>query len=462
MIEVQCTSCHTRYRIDEQVLPDGLPTFKCSRCGHVFSFEPRKSRPDRHNDASNAEAGDELAGGAPDRAPTQQAVAAAAHPPRNESRSENGLTGVASDSPEAGPEAAWARSQPHQERAPATNGQSLPHEPEPVPAPDESRLANTAAAAESQSSRPSASPQTGQPSSMPFTGGDGNAPPGDNLSFDFADEEPAPDRSRYLNSSRRQRQEEQPARADDRWEVGEDDSTAQAEISPGSSLTDEQPARRRRKVRADDLEVPFPDNAGLVDEAQAPIYNRAMTHSAGFFLVLILLIGAAFGALALLIHRVPGGSATALSYLPLIGDRFVPATTPAKLVALRDVSAVYQPNKQGQRTLVISGSAENVGTNSLSIVQLTAALRDGQRRLMASQAVYCGNNVSAGMISQMTPHEIEFFQRLEPAKSFILGPSASCRFVAVFLNPPATAHAYDVSVSQAVSEAAPAVDEPAS
>ncbi len=44
MIEVQCTSCHTRYRIDEQVLPEGLPTFKCSRCGHVFSCEPRKSR----------------------------------------------------------------------------------------------------------------------------------------------------------------------------------------------------------------------------------------------------------------------------------------------------------------------------------------------------------------------------------------------------------------------------------
>lgn len=42
MIEVQCTSCHTRYRIDEQVLPEGTPTFKCSRCGHVFSVDPRR------------------------------------------------------------------------------------------------------------------------------------------------------------------------------------------------------------------------------------------------------------------------------------------------------------------------------------------------------------------------------------------------------------------------------------
>src|SRR5882757_6043178 len=40
MTEIQCTSCHTRYRIDERVLPDDTPTFKCSRCGHVFNADP--------------------------------------------------------------------------------------------------------------------------------------------------------------------------------------------------------------------------------------------------------------------------------------------------------------------------------------------------------------------------------------------------------------------------------------
>src|ERR1700740_2148806 len=44
MIEIQCTSCHTRYRIDERVLPDDTPTFKCSRCGHVFTAEPMRQR----------------------------------------------------------------------------------------------------------------------------------------------------------------------------------------------------------------------------------------------------------------------------------------------------------------------------------------------------------------------------------------------------------------------------------
>src|SRR5579872_6926444 len=40
MIEIQCSSCHTRYRIDERVLPPETPTFKCSRCGHVFTTDP--------------------------------------------------------------------------------------------------------------------------------------------------------------------------------------------------------------------------------------------------------------------------------------------------------------------------------------------------------------------------------------------------------------------------------------
>src|SRR5258708_12305002 len=44
MIEIQCTSCHTRYRIDERVLPDDTPSFKCSRCGHVFNAAPMPAK----------------------------------------------------------------------------------------------------------------------------------------------------------------------------------------------------------------------------------------------------------------------------------------------------------------------------------------------------------------------------------------------------------------------------------
>src|ERR1700752_4451626 len=54
MIEIQCTSCQTRYRIDERILPEDTPTFKCSRCGHVFSAEPREKSSPRRAGAQKA------------------------------------------------------------------------------------------------------------------------------------------------------------------------------------------------------------------------------------------------------------------------------------------------------------------------------------------------------------------------------------------------------------------------
>jgi hypothetical protein len=110
---------------------------------------------------------------------------------------------------------------------------------------------------------------------------------------------------------------------------------------------------------------------------------------------------------------------------------------------------------------VITGSAENVGMNPLGTVQLSAALRDSGHHSLAAHAVYCGNDLSATMISQMTPHEIEFFQKLEPSRAFNLQPLASCRFVVVFIDPPSALSSYDVSVSQAVPEGAQNAPEPA-
>jgi len=478
MIEVQCTSCHTRYRIDEQVLPEGLPTFKCSRCGHVFTFDPRKSRLDGQNEsatpkpraAATSTRDSSARAGRPPEAqvpPANAGTMARSESPSSSQNSEaadnSGNSGRSSADgtlprfesiPVEGEEPANRRDQPER---PALESQPLPR--------DEPDPAGMMAAPQPASPPQLRAKQAEKFYSRLFAGKDPDAASGANLSFDFADEEPALDQARFTRRGRREGQATEPPHRDsERWEVGDDGSTSKAARPRDNDplAEEETPRPARRQMRTSETEPQFIDDTRFVDEEEAPVYNRAMTHSARFFLLLIFLVGLGFGALTLLIQGAPGSSSAVLSYLPLIGDRFVVAATPAKLVALRDVYAVYQHGKEGQKTLVISGTAENVGTASLRIVQLTAALRDAEHRSLASQAVYCGNSVSAGMIGQMTSHEIEFFQKLEPARSFTLEPSASCRFVAVFMNPPSVAHAYDVSVSQAVPGAAPNVEEPAS
>jgi predicted Zn finger-like uncharacterized protein len=474
MIEVHCTSCHTRYRIDEQVLPEGLPTFKCSRCGHVFSFEPRRSRLGGQNGSPVPQFGgaDELSGEsfAPDmRFPKDEKVLASA-----------ALRASSVDSRRAGTAADSTFSGQLPERAPASHLEShaaLDEEPDQnkveseasgfeqrFASATESNRADTISAPQpAPSPRPGAQ-QAGKLETPLFTSGTiTSAPAGENLTFDFADEEPELDQVRFSRKARHSNQMAEQARPDsDGWEVGDDESISRMVRSiPAETRFREKPGRRsRRKIRVADDEPEFTDDVSLADEGVAPVYNRAMTHSARFFLLLILLAGLIFCAMTMLIHGAPATSSVALSHLPLVGERFAIPATPAKLVALRDVDAIYQHSKEGHLALVIRGTAENVGANSLRKVQLTAALRDGQRHSLAAQAVYCGNSVSSGMVSQMTPHEIEFFQKLEPAGTFALEPSASCHFVAVFMNPPGTAHSYDVSVSQAVPGEPPDEGDP--
>jgi predicted Zn finger-like uncharacterized protein len=462
MIEVQCTSCHTRYRIDEQVLPEGLPTFKCSRCGHVFSCEPRKSRPD-----------------APAMSETQPSFAgkpSSAAPPA-ESSSPNELNVQNEDD---------ARQETAHDAFPP--GGSLPPSTEPIP--------GDGAAASSEPPSPAAKPAEQSAHNASRTAGESagapqsevspqqqarqaeqfysrlladkkpDSQPDENLSFDFAEEEPAFDEAKLASQNKR-RAEQPPreaARFSDEWAVGDEEAPV-PDLAP---VEPEQPpaetplsAPGRKRGRSKTEEPQFGAEANFVDESQAPVYNRAATHSARFFLTLVLLVGIAFGVITMLIHNAPASAAVLLGHLPFVGERFALPVTPARLVALRDVSAAYQRSKDAHTALVITGTAENVGMNPLGTVQLSAALRDSEHRSLASRAVYCGNDLSATMIGQMTPHEIEFFQKLEPSRAFNLQPLASCRFVVVFIDPPSALSSYDVSVSQAVPEGAQNTPEPA-
>jgi hypothetical protein len=266
-----------------------------------------------------------------------------------------------------------------------------------------------------------------------------DAPSGENLAFDFNDE--------AHDTAQDAPQPDEPPRYDDSWQVGEPDE------EPAAPRTARPKARSTpREIEMTRRRGPAPDIAAdeyIMDDEAAPVYNRGVTRSSRFFLFLFLLVALGYGALTLFIRSAPAAAADMLSRLPLIGERFVLPITPARLVALRDVHTQYLRTRGGYNALVITGIAENVSESPLHAIQIAAALRDSATRSLGGQAVYCGNNLSLKTVSQMTPHEIEFFEKLDPPKTFRLDPAATSPFAIVFVNPPANVKQFDISVAKA-------------
>jgi predicted Zn finger-like uncharacterized protein len=409
MVDIQCSSCNTRYRIDERVLPQDTPTFKCSRCGHVFSLEPRAMQP-------------------------------------------------------AAPEVTPKPDQPKLRPAPKAQAPRAPREPEAGASAAESRPEPTSAFASEQPRRPDkgpviASEATSQPERRRMIDPEPTSEP-DPLARPFADrgEEPEPGEEHAFDFDVEDHEHaaspDDATTESDEWEVGESDSHLHFRSEPGdrsargSRRADPSAAakapRRRQKPRLPETEAEMPSLG-------SPI------HSAGFFLACFFFAALCFGALSLMIASEPAASAAFLARLPGLGDQFANPALPAVKIALRDVRAEYHKIGDRRTALVITGEALNVGSRALHEIQLEASLLDGGKQTLAKQAVFCGNNLSGRMISEMTPREVDFFQKLGPPKAFLLQPSGTYPFTIVFIEPSNGASAFAIEVARAE----PAAEAPA-
>jgi predicted Zn finger-like uncharacterized protein len=451
-IEVQCTSCHTRYRIDEQVLPEGMPTFKCSRCGHVFTLDPRGSGRVGDSAGPSVAAVPAIPSG-PEARAAPEATAPRAPRSRRELREADPVAAIG-DKSVAESQSGWVADSRPADRASAfqRNNATAPKQTESAPP---SALAPVAPSEETK-------PSTDDLLSKPFRNEESS--PGENLRFDFNDNRAEPEIPAQTADES----------ADDRyggeWQVGEPDLEAPAQADPlesanqlavdaAKAIQPEPASRARHAAASPPKSSTKKEREEFVDEDAAPIYNRSVaTHSARFFVALFALVAVGYGGMTLLIRSAPATAAEILSHLPKIGDRFIPPIGPARLVAMSDVHADYLRTKGGHTALVVTGIAENVGGKALHTVQIAASLHDAAQHTLASRAVYCGNNLSAPMVAQMTPHELEFFQKLDPPKAFALEPSSTSPFVIVFIDPPSAVSRFDVSVASAGVMASPPPD----
>jgi hypothetical protein len=173
------------------------------------------------------------------------------------------------------------------------------------------------------------------------------------------------------------------------------------------------------------------------------------THASGFFLAMFFFVAIVFLGASALICDEPAASARILGEAPRIGGYFARPIVPAMLVTLHDVRSKYYTLKGGHVALVITGNAQNVGARPLHLVGINADLIGEGSRPLASQSVYCGNELSPKMLGEMTPREIEFSQGMSPQKSFAMEPSVSAPFLMVFIDPPTGAGKIRIAVSKA-------------
>ncbi|HTT77309.1 MAG TPA: DUF3426 domain-containing protein, partial [Candidatus Binataceae bacterium] len=284
---------------------------------------------------------------------------------------------------------------------------------------------------------------------------------GENLAFDFRDESDEPDALEH-DDGRDVRDEL--ATESTQWEVGDPDAAPEPEYTgrerrPRNQRRSERSrtprfaatSLRAGQIRKDEDESGEDLPAAFPDHENAPVYNRRVTRSARFFIGMFAMLIIGYSLMTLIIRSSPAIAGELLSHLPVVGERFELPITPASMVALRNVRSGYIQTRDGHTALLITGSAENVSTDPLHTIQIAVNLHDPGRNGAASSVVYCGGDtLSPSMVAKMTPHELEFFQKLTPPKNFVLEPSSTSPFVIVFVDPPKGVSGFDLSIANAV------------
>ena len=190
---------------------------------------------------------------------------------------------------------------------------------------------------------------------------------------------------------------------------------------------------------------PLPDDEAFIE--------RSEFHSARSFIGLFFAVALVFVILTLVIYGIPTASASLLRRMPVIGPQFENPATLESMITVSDVQSNYQNIKDGHRALVLTGVAKNTSELPLHMVRVEARLLDSTAKEIVASEVYCGSTLSPRMIGEMTPHELEFLQKLDPQKSFVLEPAHAAPFLMVFVDPPANVSRFAVAISKAIPSA---------
>ncbi len=388
---IRCPSCSTTYKVDSSVLDAPRPSFRCSRCKHIFAVQIRL----------------QLENGDPPAAPAatdRMAESAARGEPDR------------SDGPDAGGALDSAG-------GPDTGGEPYPQ----GLADTRNSHASGVASTPSHTETPQATPE------LPRTPADVETANRDADETRAAGDDSGETRFEYPDFD--------PFAEADRPDVQQPESLEQTAVEAPI------PARTARKP---DFEI---DDDFLIPprrEAEPPKPPRPNTR--GSIVPLVSLVALAlfgFGLVTVIYQVNPQPLNSVLRRIPWYGSTLFEDRHFKRTLVFESLVSGVQPVLNQTEVFVVSGKLINRNDRSIHKVQIEARLFDAEGKQVGRQVTFVGNAISAKIIQDMTFREISLLQSLKPQSAYRIPANESANFTIVFPKPKSSVESFTCRVVSA-------------
>lgn len=370
---IRCPSCATTYKIEGPAFDAPQPTFRCSRCKHVFAVQIQQLRDE---DAAAAETAEP---------PTPEAPPASDRGPDAEAGS--GARGPADTGAPADTEASRAEPAPPETRAAPRSADPHP-EPEPEPEPE---------------------------------------PPAPSVPAPRTDGDPV--RITELGDTDLPHQDVKPrAPETDPPNARQPYLPEPAEVVEKTDSPDRGPRLPDFRIDDDDLIPPREARAASSKHADG-------SGSIVPFVSLVGLAVFAFVLVSVIYQMNPQALDSLMRRIPWYGGAVFENRHFKRTLAFESLVSGVQPALNQTEVFVVSGKLVNGNDRGIHRVQVEAQLFDSEGKPLDRQAIFLGNAISAKIIEEMSLREIRLLQSLKPQNAYPIPPHESVNFTIVFPKP---------------------------
>ncbi|MEE8075473.1 MAG: zinc-ribbon domain-containing protein [Candidatus Binatia bacterium] len=391
---VSCPSCSTTYRVSDKLITTPNPTFRCSRCKHIFILELKNET-------------------ITEKAPPLQ-------PPETQQEEK-----------EQFPELDFS--------FPSTSTDTTEHKTEEGPQPTEETQPPVT---ESQDREPEDSLPT-EETQPPAT---------DSLDQEPEDSYPTEETQTPVTESQDQEPSEPPSPKSEepfvRQEESEEETRAYVEaalqsLSPSTPRHWDEDSKTEEKVE----NLTFQEEEGESGSVATPRKGGGISVLPYFSLFGILLL--IFSVVTLAYQASPTRLESFIKAIPWFGPMVIKNNHLRDGIMVQSLRSGIMTIVGGRKVFVISGEVVNRTQVSVGEIRVEGQTYTEGGEEIESQAISIGNPISKKIIRDMTAREISILQRLSPQKKYEIPPDKSATFTIVFLKPPDNVKAFSCKVLSA-------------